>query len=37
MNQHVMTYLQNLRDEAVKPETSMKRMIEIFKEIAKYV
>ena len=35
-NEHFMSYLASLRDEAQRPETSMTRIIEIFKTIAVY-
>ncbi|MGB3255897.1 hypothetical protein [Buttiauxella gaviniae] len=35
-NEHFMSWLSSLRNEAVKPETTMTRTIEIFGIIGKY-
>ncbi|HHL2824731.1 TPA: hypothetical protein ACQ431_002960 [Citrobacter murliniae] len=35
-NEQVMQWLKSLRDEAMKPETTMARCIEIFSTIGKY-
>lgn len=35
-SQHVMAYLENLRNEALSPATSMKRIVEIFSIVARY-
>jgi hypothetical protein len=35
-NEHFMAWLNSLRNEAMKPETTMTRTIEIFKTIGQY-
>lgn len=35
-NEHFMAWLNSLRNEALKPETTMSRTLEIFKTIGKY-
>ena len=35
-NEHVMSWLGHLANEAKQPETSLRRIIEIFQTIAKY-
>lgn len=35
-NEHVLLWLKSLRDEAVSPECTMARMIEITRAISKY-
>lgn len=35
-NEHFMAWLNSLRNEALKPETTMARTIEIFKTIGQY-